>query len=127
MISPEGCASDPVALGRERPRRRQALRLTAQDLHRLGVCDTIVDEPLGGAHRNRDLMMQNLSAALDDALRAMGGVEERVLRAPARSSWPWAVAAWLDPVPAQGDAMNAVPELAVVVPSRTKPTTSCRW
>ncbi|OJX68667.1 acetyl-CoA carboxylase carboxyltransferase subunit alpha [Magnetospirillum sp. 64-120] len=87
VISPEGCASILWRSGENAKDAAEALRLTAQDLHKLGVCDGIVDEPLGGAHRNRELMMQNLSAALDSALRGMGGVEGGVLRARRREKF----------------------------------------
>ncbi len=54
VISPEGCAS---ILYRDRgpenvARAAEALRLTARDLYRFGVIDEVVDEPVGGAHRN---------------------------------------------------------------------------
>jgi len=52
VISPEGCAS---ILWKDSDKMREAaeaLRLTAQDLVRLGVADRIIDEPLGGAHRD---------------------------------------------------------------------------
>ncbi|MCA1910106.1 MAG: acetyl-CoA carboxylase carboxyltransferase subunit alpha [Magnetospirillum sp.] len=87
VISPEGCASILWRSGEHAKDAAEALRLTAQDLHKLGVCDGIVEEPLGGAHRNRDLMMQNLSASLDSALRGMGGVEGGVLRARRREKF----------------------------------------
>ena len=51
VISPEGCAS---ILWKDAEKMREAadaLRLTAQDLHQLGVIDEIIPEPLGGAHR----------------------------------------------------------------------------
>lgn len=54
VISPEGCAS---ILYRDRSpenvaRAAEALRLTARDLYRFGVIDEVIDEPVGGAHRN---------------------------------------------------------------------------
>lgn len=87
VISPEGCASILWRSGENAKDAAEALRLTAQDLHKLGVCDVIVDEPLGGAHRNRQQMMQSLSAALDGALRDMAGIEGGVLRARRREKF----------------------------------------
>ncbi|MGE4280577.1 MAG: acetyl-CoA carboxylase carboxyltransferase subunit alpha [Magnetospirillum sp.] len=87
VISPEGCASILWRSGENAKDAAEALRLTAQDLQRLGVCDGIIEEPLGGAHRNRELMMQNVSSALDSALRGMGGVEGGVLRARRREKF----------------------------------------
>ena len=51
VISPEGCASILWRDGDHAQDAAEALRLTAQDLLRLGVIDRIVPEPLGGAHR----------------------------------------------------------------------------
>ena len=68
VISPEGCAS---ILWKDATKMRdaaEALRLTAQDLHKLGVCDEIVPEPLGGAQRHRA-----------DTIAAVGGVLEKHL------------------------------------------------
>ena len=51
VISPEGCASILWRDGSHAQDAAEALRLTAQDLLRLGVVDRVVPEPLGGAHR----------------------------------------------------------------------------
>ena len=51
VISPEGCASILWRDGEHAKEAAEALRLTAQDLQRLGIVDRIVAEPLGGAHR----------------------------------------------------------------------------
>lgn len=64
VISPEGCAS---ILWKDAEKMREAagaLRLTAQDLRELGVCDSIIEEPLGGAHRARDVAMQAVGGTL---------------------------------------------------------------
>lgn len=69
VISPEGCAG---ILWKSREFRGEAanqLRLTARDLLRLGVVDTVIPEPLGGAHRDPRLMAGNLKKYLRDALR----------------------------------------------------------
>lgn len=52
VISPEGCASILWRSGEHAQKAAEALRLTAQDMLKLGVIDQIVDEPLGGAHRD---------------------------------------------------------------------------
>lgn len=54
VISPEGCAGIlwKVATETTKPKAADALRMTAADLHRLGVIDHVVSEPVGGAHRN---------------------------------------------------------------------------
>lgn len=87
VISPEGCASILWRSGDAAKDAAEALRLTAQDLHKLGVVDDVVPEPLGGAHRNRDQMIQTLSAALDAALTQLAGTEGGVLRARRREKF----------------------------------------
>jgi acetyl-CoA carboxylase carboxyl transferase subunit alpha len=52
VISPEGCASILWKDAEKMREAAEALRLTAQDLIKLGVADRIIDEPLGGAHRD---------------------------------------------------------------------------
>ena len=52
VISPEGCASILWRSANESERAAESLKLTAQDLYELGVIDEILNEPLGGAHRN---------------------------------------------------------------------------
>jgi acetyl-CoA carboxylase carboxyl transferase subunit alpha len=87
VISPEGCASILWRSGENAKDAAEALRLTAQDLHKLAVIDQVVAEPLGGAHRNPDLALQNLSQAIDTAFRDMGGVDGGVLRARRREKF----------------------------------------
>ena len=65
VISPEGCAVDPVERRRAGPEdAARALRLTSEDLLRLGVVDEVVPEPLGGAHRSPDAMVAALRERL---------------------------------------------------------------
>src|SRR5579863_8360898 len=64
VISPEGCASILWRDAAHAQEAADALRLTAQDLLRLGVIDRVVPEPLGGAH----LLPHEAIAALGDAL-----------------------------------------------------------
>jgi hypothetical protein len=58
VISPEGCASILWKDSEKMREAAEALRLTAQDLDRLGVIDRIIREPLGGAHRDKDATIQ---------------------------------------------------------------------
>ena len=53
VISPEGCASILWKDAEKMREAAEALRLTSQELHELGVCDRIIDEPVGGAHRHK--------------------------------------------------------------------------
>ena len=87
VISPEGCAS---ILWRSNDNAKDAaeqLRLTAQDIHKLGIIDAVVPEPMGGAHRNIDQMFHTLSQALESALRDLSDVEGGVLRARRREKF----------------------------------------
>ncbi len=68
VISPEGCAS---ILWKDAERMREAaeaLRLTAQDLKKLGVADQIISEPTGGAQRDRTKTIQSVGKALEGFL-----------------------------------------------------------
>jgi acetyl-CoA carboxylase carboxyl transferase subunit alpha len=71
VISPEGCASilwrDPAKIGEAATQ----LKLTAPDLVRLGVCDEIIQEAPGGAHRNAALTAAKLRAALKRHLQEL--------------------------------------------------------
>lgn len=87
VISPEGCASILWRSAEHAKDAAEQLRLTAQDLHKLGIIDSVVPEPMGGAHRNPDLMMQTLSMALDSALRDLSGLDGGVLRAKRREKF----------------------------------------
>ena len=64
VISPEGCASILWRSSDKTKEATEALKLTAQDLKALGVIDEIVPEPLGGAHRNPQVVFDNLRKAL---------------------------------------------------------------
>jgi acetyl-CoA carboxylase carboxyl transferase subunit alpha len=87
VISPEGCASILWRDGEHAREAAEALRLTAQDLQRLGVVDQIVPEPLGGAHREPQAAITALGEALDAALRLLVGVDGDELRARRREKF----------------------------------------
>ena len=71
VISPEGCASILWRDAAHAQEAAEALKLTAQDLFRLGVIDRIVPEPLGGAHRQPQDAIAALGDALDEALHPL--------------------------------------------------------
>jgi len=60
VISPEGCATILWRDPKKMLDAAKAMKLSAKDLLKLEVIDEIIPEPLGGAHRNRDLILQNL-------------------------------------------------------------------
>jgi acetyl-CoA carboxylase carboxyl transferase subunit alpha len=87
VISPEGCASILWRDGQHTQEAAEALRLTAQDLLRLGVIDRIVPEPLGGAHRLREEAIAQLGEAIDGALQPLLGVDGDKLRTQRREKF----------------------------------------
>jgi acetyl-CoA carboxylase carboxyl transferase subunit alpha len=68
VISPEGCASILWKSADKASVAAEALGITAAKLKTLGLIDQIVNEPLGGAHRDADAMMANLRSALAEQL-----------------------------------------------------------
>lgn len=81
VISPEGCASILWKSAEKAPEAAETLGITAHRLKALGLIDKIVNEPLGGAHRDPQAMAQMLKRALADALRQFQGVKPRDLLA----------------------------------------------
>ena len=72
VISPEGCASILWRTADKAADAAEAMKVTAQDLKALGVVDTIVPEPLGGAHRDPAGAIAALGDAIDKALADLG-------------------------------------------------------
>src|ERR1043165_818676 len=64
VISPEGCASILWRTADKAADAAEAMKITAADLQALGVVDLIVDEPLGGAHRDPERAIANLKEAI---------------------------------------------------------------
>jgi acetyl-CoA carboxylase carboxyl transferase subunit alpha len=65
VISPEGCAAILWGDAKRMADAAKALKLTARDLVRLGVVDEVVEEPIGGAHRNPAEMFKRVSDRLE--------------------------------------------------------------
>ncbi len=72
VISPEGCASILWKDAEKMREAAEALRLTAQDLTKLAVCDQIIQEPVGGAHRDR---AATLGAVRDTIAKMLGEMD----------------------------------------------------
>ncbi len=68
VISPEGCASILWKSADKAPDAAETLGITASRLKTLGLIDKVLAEPLGGAHRDPETMMQTLRKALQEAL-----------------------------------------------------------
>lgn len=71
VISPEGCASILWKSASMAPEAAETLGITADRLKVLGLVDQIVSEPVGGAHRNPDAMMETLKKAIKTNLLAL--------------------------------------------------------
>jgi acetyl-CoA carboxylase carboxyl transferase subunit alpha len=87
VISPEGCASILWRTADKAPEAAEAMKVTAQDLKGLGVIDTIVTEPLGGAHRDAAAAIASLGEALATALAEFDGRQPDAVRAARRKKF----------------------------------------
>ena len=74
VISPEGCAGILWKSHEHAPKAAAALRFTSDNLKRLGVVDDVLDEPLGGAHRNYDQMADSLKHNLIENIESLESV-----------------------------------------------------
>ena len=84
VISPEGCASILWKNAEKMREAAQALRLTAQDLAKLGVCDRVVEEPLGGAQRGREDTIDRVGEAIAESLAGLDDLSPAEIRAERR-------------------------------------------
>ncbi|MFC6688379.1 acetyl-CoA carboxylase carboxyltransferase subunit alpha [Jhaorihella thermophila] len=73
VISPEGCASILWKDAEKMREAAEALKLTAQNLKKLGVIDRIIDEPRGGAHRDRPAAIAAVGKAIEEMLDELKG------------------------------------------------------
>ncbi len=87
VISPEGCAGILWRSGEQAKDAAEALKLTAQDLLKLGVIDDVVPEPLGGAHRNRKDTIAAVGDAVERALEELADLEGGLLRSRRREKF----------------------------------------
>jgi acetyl-CoA carboxylase carboxyl transferase subunit alpha len=75
VISPEGCASILWKSAEKAEEAATALGITSQRLKQLGLVDQIISEPLGGAHRDPNIMAQNLKNHLQEALEELDKIK----------------------------------------------------
>ena len=80
VISPEGCASILWRSAEKASTAAEALAITADRLKDFGLIDRVINEPVGGAHRDPSTMSRQLSRALADALRQVSGLSADQLR-----------------------------------------------
>lgn len=79
VISPEGGAAILWKSGEHAPKAAAALRMTPKDLVKLGLVDTIISEPLGGAHRDPTVAAKNLEAWVGSTLRELKRLKPETL------------------------------------------------
>jgi len=87
VISPEGCASILWKDAEKMREAAEALRLTAQNLKELGVCDLIIKEPLGGAHRKKDEAIKSVGTAVKQMLIELNKLSGEDLRKDRRQKY----------------------------------------
>lgn len=87
VISPEGCASILWRTADKKQDAAAAQKFTAQDLKKLEVIDTIVAEPLGGAHRNPAQTLASIKLAINEALAKHSGKSGEDLRTHRRDKF----------------------------------------
>jgi acetyl-CoA carboxylase carboxyl transferase subunit alpha len=87
VISPEGCASILWRDAAQAPVAAEAMRITAQDLKKLGLIDEIVAEPLGGAHRSPEVALTALGDAVERQLAPLKGLAPEALKAKRREKF----------------------------------------
>jgi len=68
VISPEGCATILWRDPKKTLEAANAMKLSAKDLLSLNIIDEIIPEPIGGSHRDRDLMLENIKKSLENNL-----------------------------------------------------------
>ena len=87
VISPEGCASILWRTADKAADAAEAMKMTASDLQSLGVVDRIVEEPLGGAHRDPDAAIGALKGAIVEELDGCGKLGRKELKAQRRAKF----------------------------------------
>ena len=87
VISPEGCASILWRDAAQASTAAEALKLTADDLRKLGLVDVVVPEPLGGAHRDAATVISALGDKIEALLTPLLALDSATLRARRRDKF----------------------------------------
>ncbi|GAA5219145.1 acetyl-CoA carboxylase carboxyl transferase subunit alpha [Corallincola platygyrae] len=74
VISPEGCASILWKSAEKAPLAADAMGITAERLHELKLVDSVLEEPMGGAHRHPDTMAETLRSKILEDLKVLKGM-----------------------------------------------------
>ena len=80
VISPEGCASILWRDATKANEAAKALKLTAKDMEKLGIIDQIIQEPLGGAHRDYEVSLKNLGDCIELKLNELLKFDQQELK-----------------------------------------------
>ena len=81
VISPEGCASILWRDAGSAEQAATALKMTAQDLEKLGIVDNVIGEPVGGAHRDHKLIFRRVAEEIEGALKKIGSPQDDMKKA----------------------------------------------
>jgi acetyl-CoA carboxylase carboxyl transferase subunit alpha len=81
VISPEGCASILWRTAEKAPEAAEAMGITAERLKELGIVDTVIPEPLGGAHSDHAAMAEAVRQSLNKQLDELGKLDTKALLA----------------------------------------------
>jgi acetyl-CoA carboxylase carboxyl transferase subunit alpha len=87
VISPEGCASILWRTADRAGEAAEAMKITASDLHSLGVVDRVIAEPVGGAHRDPDAAVGSLKGAVIEELDGLSSLAPDEVRAQRRAKF----------------------------------------
>ncbi|MGC1506003.1 MAG: acetyl-CoA carboxylase carboxyltransferase subunit alpha [Sulfitobacter sp.] len=87
VITPEGCASILWKDSEKMREAAEAMRLTANDLQKLGVTDQIIREPKGGAHRDPKAAIESVRLAITGMLKELDGKDAKTLIADRRRKY----------------------------------------
>ena len=79
VISPEGCASILWKTAEKASDAAEAMGITAERLKQLGFVDTIIEEPMGGAHRDHESVAAGIKRQLEADLAALKGMTQEQL------------------------------------------------
>lgn len=80
VISPEGCASILWRSAEHATTAAEALKINAPDLLKFNIIDGMIKEPLGGAHYNHELMAQNVTSTIIQAINELSGLSGKELK-----------------------------------------------
>lgn len=80
VISPEGCASILWRDASFATTAAEALKITAQDLFRFGICDAVIEEPRGGAHYDPQATISAIAERLELGLNELNGLDVETLK-----------------------------------------------